>query len=98
MALTLVQYRVKPAMIEENQRLIEAVFAELAARKPEGVKYASLHLGEGLFCHLVDGDTTALQALEAFKAFQYNFEARREAPPQRNAAIMIGNHRMLAFP
>ena len=67
MALTLVQYRVKPAMIEENQRLIEAVFAELAARKPEGVKYASLHLGEGLFCHLVDGDTTALQALEAFK-------------------------------
>jgi hypothetical protein len=97
MALTLVQYRVKPDMVEENLRLIEAVFAELRARNPEGVKYASLHLGDGLFCHLVEDEAKKLQALEAFKTFQYDFEARREAAPQRNRATVIGNHHLLAF-
>jgi hypothetical protein len=39
MTATVVRYRVKPDRADENQRLIEAVFAELAEREPEGFTY-----------------------------------------------------------
>jgi hypothetical protein len=35
MKATVVRYQAKPEMAEENQRLVEAVFDELAEREPE---------------------------------------------------------------
>jgi hypothetical protein len=36
MKTTVVRYQAKPEMADENQRLVEAVFDELAEREPEG--------------------------------------------------------------
>ena len=36
MTATVVRYQVKPGRADENQELIEAVFAELDEREPEG--------------------------------------------------------------
>jgi|SRR5690349_4506635 hypothetical protein len=96
MMLKLVQYRVKPEKIEENQRLIEAVFRELAARAPADVKYAVFRLGDGTFCHLVEDRSKTLQKLEAFSAFQYDGEARRSSPPQQTDVDFVGNYRLFA--
>jgi hypothetical protein len=96
MALKLVQYRVKPDKIEENQRLIEAVFRELAARAPADAKYAVFRLGDGTFCHLVDDGSKALQKLEVFSAFQYDGEARRLSAPQQTEVDVVGNYRIFA--
>lgn len=95
MALKLVQYRVKPEKIEENQRLIEAVFRELSASAPTNVKYLVFRLDDGTFCHLVDDGSKALQKLEAFAAFQHNGEERRLTAPKQNEADIVGNYRML---
>ena len=37
-----VRYRTKPEQADENARLIEAVFAELADQEPDGLHYADL--------------------------------------------------------
>ena len=41
MKLTVVRYRTKPEMAEENARLIQAVFQELRAKSPDNVRYLS---------------------------------------------------------
>ena len=39
MKTIVVRYQTKPERADENQRLIEAVFAELDERKPKGFTY-----------------------------------------------------------
>jgi hypothetical protein len=40
----LIRYKTKPDMTEKNAELISAVFAELKAANPEGVRYLTLRL------------------------------------------------------
>ncbi len=93
----LVRYRTKPERAEENQRLIEGVFAELRARSPDGVRYLALRLTDGTFVHLVESDAASpLPSLPAFQAFQSGLKERQAEPAQFNDATIVGNYRMLA--
>jgi len=57
MKRTVVRYKVKPEMAEENTRLIRKVFEELRAKSPEGIRYLALRLGDGTFVHFSTVDT-----------------------------------------
>ena len=100
MKRTVVRYKAKPEMAQENQRLIEKVFEELHAKSPAGVRYVALRLGDGTFVHFStadDGDTAApLHKIEAFQAFQAKVRERIVEGPQSSDATVIGNYRMLA--
>ena len=37
-----IRYKTKPERADENERLVRAVFAELATNEPEGLHYATL--------------------------------------------------------
>ena len=53
MGEVVVRYKVKPGRAEENQRLVEDVYAELAERAPEGFRYATFRLYDGAsFVHV----------------------------------------------
>jgi hypothetical protein len=81
--------------------LIAAVFAELKAAKPEGVRYLSLRVEDGTFVHFVATEADAagvLTNLAAFKAFQSGIRERCIEPPQPGSAIIVGNYRMLNEP
>ena len=69
---TLVRYRTRPELADENQRLIEAVFRELHAEKTHGLRYLALRFTDGTFVHFAasEGDTSLLTGLGAFRAFQ----------------------------
>ena len=99
MKRTVVRYKAKPEMAQENQRLIEKVFEELHAKSPEGVRYLALRLGDGTFVHFsmaADGDTaTPLHKIEAFQAFQAKVRERCAEAPQSSEATIIGNYHML---
>src|SRR3989442_1255096 len=56
MKRTLVRYKTKPDRAQENQRLIESVFAELEAKSPDGIRYLVLRLDDGTFVHFVAVD------------------------------------------
>jgi len=42
MSTRVIRYRTQPDRADENQKLVEAVFAELAEHQPAGVRYACL--------------------------------------------------------
>lgn len=94
----LVRYKTKPEKAQENERLIEAVFQELRAKSPEGVRYLALKLGDGTFVHFasVEGGANPLSALEAFRSFQQDIKERCIEPPQAGDVTIVGNYRMLA--
>jgi hypothetical protein len=92
-----VRYRVKPESAEENQRLIERVFAELAERDPGGIRYASYLLADGVsFVHVASIDTedgsNPLAAIAAFADFTRELGARCDEPPAAQDATLVGSY------
>ena len=97
MTRTVVRYTTRPERTEENQQLIEAVFQELAAKTPDGVRYLVLKVGDGSFVHFVEveGEVHPLRGLAAFQAFQSGARERCLEGPQSAPATIVGNYRML---
>ena len=54
MKRNLIRYKTRPEMADKNAELVAAVFAELKASQPEGVRYLSLRLEDDTFIHLVE--------------------------------------------
>ena len=96
MPLRLIRYRAKPEKAQENQRLVEGVFAELHAKAPPQARYLVLRLADGTFCHLVDDEAKTIANLDAFAAFRRGSEERRLDEPQQLEATVVGDYRMLA--
>jgi hypothetical protein len=96
---TIVRYQTKPARADENQRLIEAVFAELDEREPDGFTYKVFRLGDTTsFIHVfIEHDDVAhpasLQELGSFQAFLADLDDRCEAPPVTAGANIVGGYR-----
>ena len=99
MGMTVVRYQVKEDRGDENQELVEAVFAELALRAPEGLRYGTVRLEDGVtFIHIAvtDGEANPLSESEAFKAFTDDIAARCDVPPAPAGATVVGNYGLYA--
>jgi len=94
---TLVRYRTKPELADENRRLIEAVFHELHAQKTHAVRYLVLRLTDSTFVHFAaaEGDTNLLTGLDAFRAFQSGVRQRCLELPHSEEPRVVGSYRML---
>lgn len=95
---TLIRYRAAPDRADENQQLIESVFAELHRKRPDGVRYMVLRLADGTFVHFVvrqPDRTSAITDLAAFKAFQQGIKTRTVEAPQSHEATLVGSYGML---
>jgi hypothetical protein len=93
----MVRYTVKEGQAERNEALVRAVYGELHERAPEGLRYATLRLEDGVtFIHIVqaDGEVNPLTELPAFKAFTADIGERTEAPPQSTPLVVIGSYRL----
>ena len=98
MKTTVVRYQAKPERAAENQALIEAVFAELHEREPEGFTYKVFRLEDGVsFIHVVIehdiDDPDSLQALPAFQTFVAAIADRCVVPPVATGATIVGGYR-----
>lgn len=94
MSTAVIRYQTSPETADENQRLVEKVYAELAVEAPDGLRYTTLRLADGVtFLHFVmseGGDE--LPGLAAFQAFQSELGDRVVAPPERTDATVIGSY------
>lgn len=98
---TIVRYTTRPETSEENERLIKAVFTQLAEERPEGLRYVAVRLDDGVsFVHvaLLEGDSNPLQTLAAFSEFVSAISARCSDPPSPVHGTVIGNYRDGAVP
>ncbi len=99
MKRVLVRYKVKPDKAEENESYIRKVFEELRQTAPEGLKYASFKLDDGLsFVHIAsietdDGNNPLGQSV-AFQKFQEGIQDRCQEPPVAVDLNDIGNYRL----
>ena len=93
----IIRYETRPAAADENQRLVEQVFAELDTERPEGLRYAAFRLDDGVtFVHVVmmeEGDP--LPGLAAFREFVGGLGDRIAGPPAREGATVVGSYRLL---
>jgi hypothetical protein len=67
-----VQYRPRADQADENQRLVEEVFAELDSTDPGGIRYATWRLADGTFVHIanLETDVNPPSSNAAFRRFQ----------------------------
>lgn len=100
MASTMVRYKVRPDRSAENVALVEAVYAELAQGQPDGLRYATFRLPDGVsFMHLVietDQPGRILGQLTSFQAFQKDIEGRCEEPPVATEITLVGSYGVLS--
>jgi hypothetical protein len=80
---------------EENQRRVEAVFAELAADKPDNVSYIVLRLADNSFVHVSfhnhgDDEVNPIASTAAFAHFQEDHANRREGDVVQQTASLVG--------
>ena len=96
MGSSMVRYKVRPDRVGENVALVEAVYAQLAAERPEGLHYATFRLADGVsFMHIVidtDQPGRILGELAAFKAFTADIESRCDEPPAATEITLIGSY------
>ncbi|MGP4016491.1 hypothetical protein [Saccharopolyspora sp. 5N708] len=91
----LVRYQTRAETAEENQRLVEEVFDQLASDGPDGLRYATFRLADGVtFLHVAvfDGAEDALSDSAAFQRFQNGIGDRLAGPPQVSEATVIGSY------
>ncbi len=98
---SVIRYRTKPESADENQRLVENVYTELAARDPGGMRYATLRLADGVtFIHIfmTDSDDTpnTMGDIAAFAEFQRELAQRCIEQPAAQAATVVGSYRLLS--
>ena len=97
----IVVYKAKPEHNAENEHLLKAVFAELQAKQPTGVRYMAAKLPDDTYVHIVftdtpEGEPFPLSQLDAFRAYQAEVRSRLQAPPTTGEATIIGDYRMLS--
>ncbi|MEM9654365.1 MAG: hypothetical protein AAGA65_19890 [Actinomycetota bacterium] len=95
MTTTVVRYKVKDGRGDENQALVEAVFAELAERAPDGFRYGTIRLDDGVtFVHVArtESEQNPLNESAAFKAFVEGLPERCAEPPSPTEGSIVGNY------
>lgn len=92
---TVVRYTTKPGSADENEKLIRAVFAQLAEQHPDGLRYVAIRLDDGAsFIHvaLLDDDHNPLTALPAFGEFVSAINERCSSGPAPANGSVIGTY------
>src|SRR5664279_1478528 len=93
----MVSYTLKADQVAENERDIVAAYEALRQARPNGLRYATFRLGDGVsFVHIVSHEeadgANALTSLPAFKAFSAGVKERCASPPVRVDLTEIGSY------
>jgi hypothetical protein len=97
MTRVMVRYTVKPDRVAENEQLVRDVYAELARTQPDGLRYATFKLPDGVsFVHLAaHAEDNPLQRVEAFARFQEGIRDRCDEPPVVAQLEEVGSYRLM---
>ena len=98
MKRVMVRYRVKPEQVARNEELVRSVYAGLHDLRPEGLRYATFKLGDGVtFVHVAatEGESP-LPGLKGFQEFQEGIRDRCDEPPVVSELEEVGSFRFHA--
>ena len=92
---TVVRYTTRPEAADENEKLIKAVFAQLAEQLPKGLRYVAIRLDDGVsFIHVAvhENDHNPLAGLPAFGEFASTIKERCTDGPTPVTGTVIGSY------
>ena len=87
--------KVKPGEVARNLELLRAAFEEFAQVRPDGLRYATYQLEDGVtFVGFVDmaGDPSALRDLPAFQRYRATLEERCDEAPVMTMLHEVGSY------
>ena len=88
---------VKPACVAEVQAGVNKMFAAIEQAQPEGVRYSSSRLPDGVTflaqLELRDGIENPLPQIPAFREFQENLKQWIAEPPVPEQLTVVGSYR-----
>ena len=98
MKRNMIRYKVKPDRVAENEEFVRAVYEELDRVRPEGLRYATFRLDDGVsFVHVVSIETAdgqnPLAEIGAFARFTETVKDRWAEPPIVSSLDEIGSFR-----
>jgi hypothetical protein len=101
MSNVMVRYQVKPEWAAENEQLVRAVYDELARVAPDGFRYATFVLEDGVsFVHIAStltaDDANPLRDIKAFAEFQRDIASRCVEAPVVTSFREVGSFRFFA--
>ena len=91
----MVRYQTTVEAAEANRGLVEQVFAELRSTNPDGLRYVTIRLDDGVtFVHLaiVDAAENPLPQVAAFQTFQKGLSERLVEPPVVHEVTVVGSY------
>jgi hypothetical protein len=92
---TVVRYTTRAGSADENEKLIKAVFAQLAEQLPKGLRYVAIRLDDGVsFIHVAihENDHNPLTELPAFGSFASTIKERCTDGPTPVNGTVVGSY------
>ena len=92
---TVVRYTTLAGSADENEKLIKAVFAQLAEQLPKGLRYVAIRLDDGVsFIHVAmhENDHNPLTELSAFGSFASTIKERCTDGPTPVNGTVVGSY------
>ena len=95
----MVRYKVKPEQAARNEELVRQVYDDLHRAAPDGLRYATFVLEDGVsFVHVAvietDDGRNPLMDVAAFRAFQEGISDRCDEPPAPVGWREVGSYRL----
>src|SRR4051794_1962774 len=100
MRRVMVRYTVRPDQVEANEALVREVYDELDRTRPDGLRYATFRLDDGVsFVHVASVETqdghNPLSAVPAFARFTETIGERTDERPVTVVLHEVGSYRFL---
>jgi len=98
MSVLLIRAKVQEDKVAEAEAATKKMFAAVTQAQPEGIRYASLKLGDGVtfvaIVEVAEGIENPLPGLPEYREFQENLEHWRPEPPTIEPAEVVGSYRL----
>lgn len=100
MSVLIVTARIAAEHSEAVEESARTMFAAIGRAAPEGIRYASTRLADGVtyvaVLEVEDGVDNPLPSIPEFLVFQRGLRGWVAEPPQAGPATVIGNYRLFA--
>lgn len=94
----MIRAKVKPESVEQVEASARKMFAAIEQARPQGVRYASCKLPDGVtfvvLLELEDGTDNPLAALPEFRQFQDDLNSWVAEPPAPEPLTVVGSYRL----
>ena len=98
MSVVMIRAKVKTESVADIEAATEKMFGAIQVARPEGVKYASTRLADGVsvvaLLALADPADTQLQAIPEFREFQEQLPEWLAGPPIVEPLRVIGSYEL----